>query len=82
MRKIRQTIKCSLLAAGAILAITCHAQVTTATPPASDKKEIHEHKHQLPPEVTISHRLEPVQTQAHPEEAKQRVLRAESLPQK
>lgn len=83
MRQFRQTIKCSLIATGIILSFSCYAENTAKTPaPASDKKEIHDHKHQLPTEVPIPHRLEPMPTQAHPEEAKRRLQRTESLPQK
>ncbi len=84
MHKFRRAVNCSLIFAGMLLAVSCYAQATATTPTASPPKESqnHNHKHQLPTEVPIPHRLEPVATQAHPEQAKQRQKRAETLPQK
>ncbi|MBS1144436.1 MAG: hypothetical protein H6R14_1842 [Proteobacteria bacterium] len=68
--------------------IGCSAQAQTSEPanppaaPFNDKKESHHHKHQLPPETPIPHRLDTAPTQPHPQAAKLEQQRAVSLPQK
>lgn len=74
--------KFAVLAIGAALALSSQAQTTeTITQVATDKKENHEHKHLLPTEAPIPFRLEPIPSQAHPDEAKRLRELSESLPQ-
>lgn len=74
----------SLALIGALIALSSHAQSTTSTQQGAEKKVTvdHDHKHQLPTDVAIPHRVETAPTAPHPDEAKRLQQRAASLPQK